>query len=437
MRERIAWTVVITISLGLATRAGQARADYVTLRTGGEIRGELQIEAKSKVRPEFVTIRTLTGATVVVERADVQAVVRRRFLLEEYESLRRAAPDTLDAQWDLAEWCRQKSLSKEREGHLRRVVALDPEHTLARRALGHVRDKKSGAWTTQDELMSARGYVKYKGRYMLPQELELIQQDARVTETEKAWFKKVRMWHGWLDSERPERQTEALAQLQEIHDPEAVPALSRTFKDVADQDRRRMYVSILSKIGGERPISPLVLQSLWDESRPVREAAIAGLRMRDVTKAIPYYLRALKNSVNLVVNRAADALAQLGSDAVVPQLIDALVTRHVYTELVPEQGLGMTSSGGMVPVGQPILPPNIEALLATGQLPYGVRVEAPMNSGRMKEITYEKDEENESVLIALNIISGENFGYDEPTWRRWYNSHKNAAAAAKRKKAKP
>jgi hypothetical protein len=65
-----------------------------------------------------------------------------------------------------------------------------------------------------------------------------------------------------------------------------------------------------------------------------------------------------------------------------------------------------------------------------------VQVEAPMNSARAKEVTYEKDQENESVLTALTIISGENFGYDEPTWRRWYNSRKNSAAA-KKKKAKP
>ncbi len=436
MPGRIAWAIVTSILIGLATVVSQARADYVTLRSGGEIRGELQADAKARGRAEFVTIRTLSGATVVVVSTDVDSVVRRRVLLEEYETRRRATPDTVGAQWELAEWCRQKSLSKEREAHLRRVVACDPDHTLAHRALGHIRDKKTGAWTTQDEVMTARGYIKYKGRYVLPQELELIQHDARITEAEKAWFKKVRMWHGWLDGERADRQAEALAQLHAIHDPEAVPALARSFKDATEQDQRLLYVEILGKISGDKPISPLVLQSLWDESHTVRDAAIAGLRLRDVAKALPFYLRALKNSVNLVVNRAADALAQLGSEAVIPQLIDALVTRHVYTDMVADPAPGMTTNGGMVPVGQSVLPSNIEALLATGQLPYGVQVEAPMNSARAKEVTYEKDQENESVLTALTIISGENFGYDEPTWRRWYNSRKNAAAA-KKKKAKP
>src|SRR2546430_11421250 len=49
-----------------------------------------------------------------------------------------------------------------------------------------------------------------------------------------------------------------------------------------------------------------VLQSLWDESRTIRDAAITGLRMRDIAKAIPYYLRALRSSANIVVNRAGE-----------------------------------------------------------------------------------------------------------------------------------
>ncbi len=52
-------------------------------------------------------------------------------------------------------------------------------------------------------------------------------------------------------------------------------------------------------------------------------------------------------------------------------MINALVTRHVYTELVADGGVGATTSGGMIPVGQPVLPPNIDLLLATGQLPQG------------------------------------------------------------------
>ncbi|MBS0265068.1 MAG: HEAT repeat domain-containing protein [Planctomycetes bacterium] len=437
MTPRIVALLLIGMACGSVCAPARSRADVVTLRSGGEIRGELQIDNKAKSLPEVIKIRALSGATILVDRNAVDTVVRRRPALEEYETLRRSTPQTLAAQWELAEWCRKKGLSKEREVHLRTVVELEPTHLQARRALGHVRDKKTGEWKSQDELMSERGYVKHKGRYVLPQQLEQLQQDARESEAEKTWFKKVRMWKGWLDGERADRRSEALAQLQTIEDSDAVAALSRTFKESENPERRLLYVKILGNIEGDKPVSPLVLQSLWDESRQVREAAVAGLRARNAAKALPMYLRALRNRENAVVNRAGDALSQLGTEAVVPQLIDALITRHTYTELVPDQPLTMTSTGGSVPAGQSgILPPNIEALLATGQLPYGVRVETPATPVRMKEVTYEKDEQNESVLTALNLISGEDFGYDESAWRRWYNSFKNAATTGKRKPTK-
>jgi len=433
----------VLITVCLAAGARTASADFITLRSGGEIRGELQSEAKSiglnspgKARlgqpGDVVSIRTLSGALVAVGKADVESVVRRRMVLEEYETLRRAAPDTLEAQWDLAEWCRQKSLPKERESHLRAVVAIDPENVAAHRGLGHTKDRQ-GHWASQDEVMTARGYVKYKGKYVLPQELELMQQDERISEAEKGWFKRVRTLHLWLDGDRADRQADAVKQLKEIRDPDAVPALSKYFKSVPNADQRMLYVEVLTRIIGDKPVPALVLQSLWDESKDIRNASVAGILQKDVGKALPYYLRALKNGLNIIVNRAGDALGQLGNDTVIPQMINALVTRHVYTELVPDGGVGATVGGGMVQSGQSPLPANIELLLAAGQLPMGVQVNYPATPVRMKEITYEKDERNASVLEALNQLTGQDFGYDEATWRKWFNAQHNSPGAKKKK----
>jgi hypothetical protein len=349
-------------------------------------------------------------------------------VVEEYETRRRALDDTVEAHWDLAEWCRQKSLAKERETHLLRVTELDPEHTQAHRALGHIRHK--GKWASRDEVMTGRGFVKYKGKYVLPQELEMILKEERVSDAERAWFRRVRTLHTWLDGDHAERQSEALAALRSIKEPDAVSALSRSFKAVPNEPQRLLYVEILSHIEGERPLQPLILQSLWDESQDVRKAAIRGVRHKDVDKALPAYLRGLKNGLNLIVNRAGAALGELGNQTVVPNLIDALVTRHSYTILVPDPATSFRTDGTMAGPGQPVLPPEIELMLAAGQLPYGVQVQqfsaAPP---RMKEVPIEKDEENPSVLDALTTLTGEDFGYDEPAWRRWFNAHQNLKRA--------
>jgi hypothetical protein len=441
MPSRIALVILLSFPFFLAALARQAVADYVMLRSGGEIRGELLGDAKSKVSKskepgERVSIRMLSGATVEVVKSEVEGVVRRRMIVEEYETRRRSLPDTLEAHWELAGWCREKSLSKEREVHLRRVIEFEPEHLEAHRALGHIRHQ--GKWMTHDELMTSRGYVKHKGKYVLPQELELIRQDEHVTEAEKSWFRRVRTWHGWLDSDHPERQNEALTQLQAIKEPDAVPALARSFRGVSNEQQRLLYVQILGKIEGDKPLQPLILQSLWDESRLVRQSAIKGVRRKDLDKALPAYVRALKHGMNLIVNRAGSALEDLGNDDVIPRLIDALVTRHQYTVLVPDAGL---RPGDMVPVGTPILPPSVELMAATGQLPYGAQVQVwSPTPPRMKEMTIEKDEENPSVLSALATLTGENLGYDEPAWRKWYNAQHNLKQFpnnSRKKKPKP
>lgn len=436
MPSRISLPVLLAAPLVLAWAGPSVRGDFIALRNGGEIRGELLADAKAKNAGPLVSIRTLSGAIVSVDREEVDDVVRRRMVLEEYETLRRSADDTLEAQWELAEWCRTKNLSKERQGHLTRVVELDPDHLRAHRALGHVHDAK-GRWVTRDELMAARGFVKYRGRYVLPQELQTLIENERVSEAEKTWFKRVRMWHGWLDGDRPERRIDAVAQLRSIKDPDAVPALARSFKTAEVEEQRLMYVEILGKMTGDKPIQSLVLQSLWDESRFVREASVRGVRTKDVSKALPYYLRALKNSVNVVVNRAGDALGELGDQSVIPQLIEALVTRHTYTVLVPEPPPGVPTDGSnMVPVGTQVLPPQIELLLATGRIPAAVVQPYPGTGPRMREVEINRDEENIGVLTALTLLTGENLGYDEPAWRHWYNLKRNGAMTPAPRKRK-
>jgi hypothetical protein len=438
MPFRIARAAAIVTLGSIGAFPAATRADFVTLLNGGEIRGEFVGDSGSKSQGGSVSIRTLSGATVVVSRAEIDTLTRRRLVVEEYETRRRAVPDTAAARWDLAEWCRQKSLPKEREAELRRVVELDPEHVAAHRALGHIRYK--GRWGTQDEVMTARGFVKYKGKYLLPQELELLTKEERITEGEKAWFRKVKTWHTWLEGGYPQRQSEALANLRAITEPDAVAALSRTFKDLSDEELRLLYVEIIGKIDGEKPLQPLVLQSLWDDSRLVREAAIRGVRNRESGKAVTAYVRALKNSVNMIVNRAGAALGELGNDSVVPSLIDALITRHNYTVLVPDPPMGVASDGTDVSSGQQLLPPNVARGLAAGAFPYGVQVNnLTPTAPRLREVPIEKDEENPDVLTALNLLTGENFGFDEDAWRAWYNSQhslKRSPASAKTRKSK-
>jgi hypothetical protein len=308
---------------------------------------------------------------------------------------------------------------------LRLVVAHDPEHVAAHRGLGHV--KRQGKWTTVDELLASRGFVKHKGKRVLPQELELTLQDERISDAEKSWLKRVKLWQAWLASERGDRHSTAVARLNEIHDPDAVPALVRSFRDAPEEQHRLLYVSVLSKIEGERPVIPMVVLSLVDESKVVREAAIIAIRRKDAAGALVFYLRALKNRQNSVVNRAADALAQLGQDGAIAPLIDALVTRHERQVLVHDTSL-LAGTEDHENRSDVVLPAGDEASTDEERLSSAApsaSVDPDLMDGFVP-VTFQKEHQNQSVLAALNLLTQQNFAYDAQAWRQWYNGRKNA-----------
>jgi len=420
--------LVVWIGAGLSTTI---RADYVTLKNGGTIRGEFASETATS-RSEVVTIHTLTGATVTVAHSDVASLVRRRVVLEEYELRRQQLADTLSAHWELAEWCRERLLKDRRATHLERVVEFDPTHEAAHRALGHIRVE--GEWASRDEVMKSRGYVRYKGRFVLPQELELIRQEEQSNENEKAWYKRVRMWHGWLEGDRADRREMATSELNGITDPHAIPALARSFQNDSREQFRLLYVTILSRIDDNRTIIPLVLQSLQDVSERIRASSLQALSSKDLTKTIPLFVKVLRNDVNLLVNRAGEALGQLGDEAVVPRLIDALVTSHRYKTSVPDNSstIGFRTDGGFAPVNTVPLTPEVANLMAFGQLPFGVQVnpvQMPGENMQRKTVIIKKNEQNPAVLQALQQLTGQNFGYNEAQWRRWLSQKKNGASS--------
>ncbi|HEY2251329.1 MAG TPA: HEAT repeat domain-containing protein [Planctomycetaceae bacterium] len=401
------------------------RADYVTLKTGGEIRGEFLASGKTNAAASQLSMRMLSGATVVVQRDDVAAVVRRRPVVEEYHTLRRAAADTVAGHWELAEWCRQNSLPQQRADHLHAVLQIDVEHVLAHRALGHVRDQ--GRWTTRDEMLAARGYVKKKGKQLLPQELELTDQQERIQAAERTWLKKVKLWQGWLESERGQRHGAGAARLKAIRDPDAVSALVRTFRHAPEESQRLLFVEVVSAIEGDKSLAALVAQSIVDESRTVRDAALVAIRRKDPARAVPLYVRALKSPLNSVVNRAGSALGQLGDERVVPFLIEALLTRHEYRAMVRDDASQIASieTLDLVSIVGPVSGKGDPSGKSPAQESTSESAVFDADSEEF-EVNIAKDQENSDVLAALTLLTSRNFGYDVPAWRNWFNSRKNA-----------
>lgn len=424
MSHRLGATVAVLLVTAPVPFMPEVRADLIRLKNGGELRGELRDERGGA--GERLTIRTLSGAVVAVDRADIEFLTRRPLRIEEYEARAKRTPPTVEAQWELAEWCRQNTLISQREQHLETIIELDPDHEKAHYALGH--SLHDGQWMTRDELMTSRGYVKHKGRYVTPQELELLEKSEAELQAEREWYRKVRLWHGWL-TRFPDRARDALVEFRRIRDPNAVAALQKYFSEEPDRQARALYVDILEHIPGDKSAAALVRQSLLDSDTDLRIAALEALAPDQHERAMKLFIAELRNGLNPVVERAAAGLKHIGDDRAVPDLIEALVTTHRYRVTVPDPTSSYSFGGdGSFATGPAIVPPDVEMAMRLGQLPQGVIVNKPnLGPVRTRQVTVKKDHRNANVLAALRELTGEDFGYDERTWQLWYTAQKSGA----------
>lgn len=424
--------VLFLLVVGLT--ATELRADLVRLRSGGEVRGI--IRSKPRQSPnEPLTIETLHGTLITIEGEEIDFITLRPQAVEEYESRTRDLPDTAEAHWDLAEWCKHHRLVEQRKPHLERTIELDPDHARARGALGHV--FRNGEWVDQEADMLARGYVKYKGKFITVQEMELHEKSAEDLQHEREWFPKIRLWQTWLLSNHLDRRQQALQQLERVNDPYAVTAITRFFVDDQRPELRQLGARVLVNVHHARTMKPLVRLALYDPIEDVRDTATTGLTTDFAESVQPLLFKELKNAKNSIVRRAASILGTVGDEQAIIPLIDALVTTHYYKVSVPAPTIGFTADGQMANSGTIGLPADIEAGLRTGQYPAGVIVINPdlVSNQARRVINYRYDHQNPEALTALQELTGADHGYDERTWRLWWAAEKSAGRGLKKRTA--
>jgi hypothetical protein len=425
LRPAVAVRVLVTLSLILLPSL--ASADLVKLMSGGELRGKILPASDSKQR---IRLETMTGATVVVDRDQTQFVTPRPFNVEDYETRSRRADDKWETHWELSEWCRQRGLTKQREMHLLRVAELSPEHEKAQAALGRVWHQ--GSWVDRDELMASQGYVKYKNKYITPQELEVIEKTADEIERERSWFPKVRLWYGWLNARNDERIQQALTELKAINDPHAAAAVIKFLASDARVEARELSVEILVKISGNKAVAGLVKLALFDEAPNVRMVALEGIGREYYEHAQTVFVKALKSEHNAVVCRAANALGQIGDKRSIGPLIEALLTVHHY-QVAMDQPANQTysfSTDGSFGSSTSSLPPGVMAAVRTGQMLPPIMA-PPSDPPLKKLVTVRVDHYNAEALAALGKLTRQNFGYDKRTWSLWWAAEKNLGKPAK------
>lgn len=414
--------------LGLMVEAVQA--DAILLSRSGALRGTI---VRDEADEPTLQIQLLNGAVVTVDRAKVQEIVRQPLKVEEYEVLARSVEDTLQAHWELAEWCREKNLDRQRAVHLEAVLTFDPDHRRAHYGLGHT--LVDDQWLTKEEYEQKKideGFVKFEGKWVPADKLDSLQASARRTKAELAWFSKVRLWLNWATGNHPERAADGLANLRNITSSDAIPALVQFLGKSPHADVRTAYVEIVARIGGEKAVPSLATLAIRDGVKTIREKALEAIPDEHASLGQSILIRGLRDKQNFIVKRAAAALGRKGDQTAIPALIRSLVTTHGYKIRVPVQGYSFGSDGSFGGAGDRTgLPPEIALGLRTGRYDRVDIIPYPGNSaGATKVVPFQLSHQNQESLVALRKLTEQDFGYDETRWLRWWNVERHQKTLA-------
>jgi hypothetical protein len=382
-----------------------ARADVFELTGGGRLEGKLlPADDASKLN---CTIELSAGGRVTIARSQVAKIDTVTDAVAEYQKLARTSPDTVEAHWQLAEWCREHKLRDERRQHLDRILELNPNHADARAALGF--HQKDGQWMNRDDVMASRGLVLFDGKYVTPQQVELLKQQKEARVTQADWKNRVEQLRRALTGRRPDKASQAHADIQAIQDPQAADAVVDVLRRENDPQLKRLWIETAARLNSHVAIDALVNLSLHDPDDEIRHQSLEYLIKSRRTGLTTPYIRALRDKDNEIINRAGTALGQIGERDAIGPLIDALVTKHTIKASAanPDQhsytfsqgGAGGGDSGGAFSFG--------------GSAP--------------KVVT--KLVQNRAVLDALIALSGNaNFEYDQVQWRGWLAAQAKATA---------
>lgn len=380
---------ITTLAL-LATAS--ARGDTFVLASGGQVEGE-KVVSPDLPKDKWL-IRTPSGGEVTLDNSQVNRIEPHSAAEAEYEKIRPTYPDTVDGQWQLAEWCREHSLSKQRRTHLERIIALDTNHKQARAALDY--RFVDGRWVQPDELMKERGYVRYKNTWKLPQEVDLIEARHKEEAAELDWRIKVKRWRSAIEA-RPDMAKQMTKDLFANADAAAFPAMKQMLANESDRKVKIWLIEALVKVGTADALSVVATRTLDDDDEEVRLSALDALKATKHPELTSSYVKALRSSDNLRVNRAAYCLGILNDKSAIVSLIEHLRTRHKFVDPSSGNPGQMTTTFGNGPG------------MSGGGLAVG---------GQPKQINVWLD--NQEVLKALIAITGQNFEYDQTAWKHWF-----------------
>ncbi len=379
------WTLCLLL-LGCNIKA--AKADNVLLRGGGLLDGAVKRIEQDKV--PYVVVEIDNQLKIAIPESQVARVAESEELAE-YRKLATAASDDAEAHFELARWCKGNHLNAQSRHHLQRTLAIDPDHSKARAALGYV--ENDGKWIRHADLQKSRGLISVGGRFRLPEEVALVEAREGASVEAKLLIREVSRLRAAVLRGGP-KGNEAMEKLAAIEEPSVAIAMAQELFAMPRQPQslRIFWLERLAHFGNRPALEALVKAGVDDADSLVREKALEALKLVSPSTAIANYTQLLRSNDNAVVRRGAVALSYFPDPEMALTLVDALVTEH-KTEIPAEQG---TSVG------------------------FGGNGSGGMSAGGKAKVIITKLENPPVLSLLREIEPNVDFGYNQLAWRQHF-----------------
>jgi len=368
------------------------------LNSGGQLEGQVS-EFKVDNRT-IVEIKRSDGTVIQLAKDQVKFIRRPKEAHAEYLAKKSQMPNTVEAHWEMQQWCRDhldsrlingpSDLGPERRFHLQEILKLDPDHKQARAFLGFSKEK--GVWTNLEQKRLGHGFVRNDKRWMTREDLALETADEAWKDQQINWtrrLKKLRSGNG--------RDAEAIAELAKLEDPAAIEPLIELLGSEKSEEWRFIYLNALGNIRSPQASRAICDFAVTQENPTFREHCISRLKMDYVDRrAATQYLtsRYLKSDNNDIVNRAGFVIGELESFSAVGPLIDALVTEHIVDNPLAKD------------------PGSISPTFSNQGNGFSTGSSVP----KKLKLT----QHNHAVADALRRITKADFEFDEASWKHWF-----------------
>src|SRR5579885_848938 len=183
------WWLVLGPCGLVALSAVSSRADIIELRGGGQVQGKVVPDPKNKDRVQVLLLQGRRPLSF--QKGQIVRIVPKASPLDDYVVKRGEAAGTAEAQYRLGSWCEQNRLADLARLHYERALGHDPDFEPAHKKLGHT--KVGDSWLTRDDLTAAQGLVKYKGRWVTPEEKAKLEDGEKLSASQGSWLRRIRL----------------------------------------------------------------------------------------------------------------------------------------------------------------------------------------------------------------------------------------------------